>query len=73
MEPSAWDRLQAMETPISRYQRKFSKHGIPSGILKLAADTGKIPQLKAAAQQAVETDQPILNWSDFIPSYVRSA
>ncbi len=73
MKPSIWSRLQAVETPISRYQQKFTEHEIPPGVLKLAADTGMVPRLKAAAQQALESGQPIRDWSAFIPSYARTS
>lgn len=73
MKHSIWDRLQAVETPISRYQQKFTEHEIPSGILKLAADTGMIPKLKEVTQKAVESGQPIQDWSAFIPSYARTS
>lgn len=61
-----------MSTPISRYQQKFTEHAIPGGVLKLAADTGKIPLLREMAEEAVNSGQPILHWSRFIPSYARA-
>jgi hypothetical protein len=59
-------------TPISRYQQQFTEHAIPSGVLNMAADTGKIPLLKEMAQKAVNSGQPILDWNDFIPVYAKT-
>lgn len=73
MDESAFDRLRSMSTPISRYQQQFTEHAIPSGVLKMAADTGKIPLLKEMAQEAVNSGCPILDWNDFIPVYARTS
>ena len=70
MQRSSWRKQAGLpRTPISPYQQRFG--GLQSATIKLAADLGNEGKPCHECEAALDSGQPIKDFSRYLPEYAR--